>query len=174
MEIPYQLTQRDFYDSIIAHRNRNVFSKWLYRLNKALALAGLALVIIFGVSVIPYAEWPSSYVPLFLLCIFIACLLWISPRLIAGSQFSKQPAVQGPRTVLIDSVGAHWRFNGGSSEHEWKNFVRVLETKTHFLFYSSPASFNPVPKRALTPEQMAEFRALLLQHGVLFKRTAKE
>lgn len=132
-------------------------------------IAGLLLVLIVGVFVIPFAEWPSSFVPLLSACIFMAYLLWVTPWQMARSQFSKQPGVQGPRTMKMDSVGVQWRWHGGSSEHVWKIFIRILESKTQFMFYLSPVCFDMVPKRALTSEQMAEFRALLKQSGVPFR-----
>lgn len=165
MEISYQLTQRDFYNSFIAHRNRNGFLRWLLRLCGVIAIAGL-LVCIVGASVIPFAEWPSSLVPLLSACIFMAYLFWVSPWQLARSQFLKQPAAQGPRTIKMDSVGVWWRWHGGSSEHVWETFIRILESKTQFMFYSSPVCFSIVPKRALTSEQTGEFRALLRQSGV--------
>ena len=44
---------------------------------------------------------------------------------------------------------------------EWTNFIRYLESKTLFLLYTSPACFNIVPKRALTPSETESFRGLL-------------
>src|SRR5215467_14449880 len=56
-------------------------------------------------------------------------LLWGLPRWNARKQFLKQPGAQGPRSVLFDGSGVHWRWNGGSSDIEWKNYVRSLEGK---------------------------------------------
>jgi len=96
-------------------------------------------------------------------------LLWVGilrgvPRWNARKQFLKQPGAQGQRTVLIDDSGIHWRWNGGSSDIAWKNYVRSLEAKKQFLLYTSPACFNIIPKRVLTPEGLLELRSLLKQN----------
>ncbi|MGO8793202.1 MAG: YcxB family protein [Candidatus Sulfotelmatobacter sp.] len=85
--------------------------------------------------------------------------MWWSAR----RQFLKQPGAHGLRTVLFDDLGAHWRWNGGSSDIEWKNYVRSLEGLNQILFYTSPACFNILPKRSLSPDQLNELRTLLAQ-----------
>ena len=65
--------------------------------------------------------------------------------------------------MLLDASGIHWQWNGGSADIEWKNFVRFQETRNQFLLYSSPAIFNVVPKRALTPDEMSAFRQLVTE-----------
>jgi hypothetical protein len=85
--------------------------------------------------------------------------MWWSAR----RQFLKQPGARGARTVLFDDIGAHWRWNGGSSDIEWKNYVRSVEGKNQILLYTSPACFNIVPKRALGKEDLIRVLALLRQ-----------
>jgi hypothetical protein len=85
-------------------------------------------------------------------------LLWGLPRWNASRQFLKQPGAQGERSVLLDGSGVHWHWNGGSSDIAWKNYVRWLEGKKQFLLYTSPACFNIIPKRGLTPDEIIELR----------------
>jgi YcxB-like protein len=66
--------------------------------------------------------------------------------------------------MVLDAAGVHWRWNGGSADVEWKNFIRFLECKSEFLLYSSPACFNILPKRALSPDQLSELRGLFAQN----------
>jgi hypothetical protein len=94
--------------------------------------------------------------------------MWWSAR----RQFLKQPAVHGPRTVSLDAAGTHSRWNGGSSDVEWKNYIRFVESENQFLLYTSPACFNIIPKRALEAEQQSELRALLGQHISAAKRAS--
>jgi hypothetical protein len=86
------------------------------------------------------------------------------PRWSMQRQFHKQPGAHGPRTLMLDGAGAHWRWNGGSSDIEWKNYIRYVEGNSQFLFYSSPACFNILPKRAIASEQLNELRELLKQN----------
>jgi hypothetical protein len=99
-----------------------------------------------------------------LLGLFWIFLLWISPWLMARTQFKKQPSAQGTIVFAMDATGVQWKWDGGTSTVEWKNFIRVPETKNHFLYYGSPVYFHIVPKRALTAEQMADFQAAIRTH----------
>ena len=163
MEVIYQLTQRDFVDSLIAHRNRSPIRKWFLRLIVSIVFAAVA-VTLSGVAMHPNSQAMLNATPLLVLGALLVVVVWIAPWRAARNQFSKQPAAQGPRTILLDKVGVHRRWNGGSSDVEWENFVRFLESKNQLLLYSLPVSFTIVPKRGLTPEQLSEFRALVAQN----------
>lgn len=160
MEVTYELNQKEFYDAFISHRNRSAFSKWFFRILVSMVFLFLGVGLVMLV-VHPDASTLSSLVPIIGVAAFWAAILWAAPWWGARLQFNKQPAAQGPRTMFLDSGGVHWRWNGGSTDIEWKNFIRFLEAKNHFLLYSSPVSFNIVPKRALTADQVRELRTLL-------------
>src|SRR5262245_34073634 len=145
MEVTYELTQRDFFDSFIAHRNRSAFAKWTFRSIVAVVLI-LASAGLGSLAVHPNTQTLSSLAPLFGLAVMWLDLMWGSPWGAARNQFLKQPAAQGPKKILLDSAGVYWRWNGGSADIEWKNFIRFQETKNQFLLYSSPACLNIVPK----------------------------
>ena len=101
--------------------------------------------------------------PLCIVAILWAVIMWAIPWLSARTQFLKQPAAQGARTLLVDETGIRWRWSGGSSDVEWRNYIRYFESKRMFLLYLSPVVFNMVPKRALTAVQISEFRRILEQ-----------
>jgi hypothetical protein len=163
MQIDYELTQRDFVESFTAHRHRNRISKWLTRLFMSLFLL-FAAFIALGLIIKPNAQDAKNLAPFFgLICLWIG-VLWVLPRWNARRQFLKQPGAQGPRSVLLDATGVHWRWNGGSGDIVWKNYVRALEGKNQFLLYTSPACFNIIPKRALTQEGLLELQGLLKQN----------
>jgi YcxB-like protein len=166
MEVTYELKQRDFFDSLIAHRNRSAFVKWAYRLIVAIVFifAGGGFVLL---AVRPSSQLLSNLVPAFALAVIWGALMWASPWWAARNQFSKQPAAQGARTMLVDSSGVRWQWNGGSANIEWKNFTQFQETKNQFMLYSSPVCFNIVPKRALTVDQMVDFRKLVAENLLL-------
>ena len=64
----------------------------------------------------------------------------------------------------LDASGAHWKWNGGSSDVEWRNYIRSVEGTDQILFYTSPVCFNILPKRAIGPQQLAEVRGVLQQN----------
>jgi hypothetical protein len=120
MEVSYQLTQRDFFESFIAHRNASPLRKWFSRL-VSLLIFGLLGLGLLGVIVHPYPNGWSNLMPLFIIAAAWLFLFFGSPWLSARQQFLKQPKAQGPRKVLLDSDGIHWRWEGGSSDLEWRN-----------------------------------------------------
>jgi len=162
MEVSYELTQKDFYDSFVAHRNRFPVSKWAFRL-VALGMFLLVAISLLGIAARPGLDWITDVGEIVLLAVFWAGILWGRPWWTARRQLSEQPSLRGSRTMIVDAVGFHWRWDGGSADVRWKNFIRGLESKTEILLYTSRACFNIVPKRALTPEQLVEFRNLLMQ-----------
>jgi hypothetical protein len=105
----------------------------------------------------------SALTPLFLLLLFWILYLQISVRWFAKTQFTKQPAVQGPRTMTLDDRGVHWRWDGGSTDIDWRNLIRYVESEGEILLYSSPFCFNIIPKRALSPEELRSLRVVLEQ-----------
>lgn len=157
MEVTYELTQRDFFDSLIAHRNRSPLAKWSFRLIVLIVFTFMGIGLI-SLALRPNFQNLSALGPLVAVAIMWSALMWASPWWAARNQFSKQPAAQGPRTMMLDSSGVHWRWNGGSADVDWKNFIRFQETKNQFMLYTSPACFNIVPKRALTLDEMGVFR----------------
>jgi YcxB-like protein len=163
MQISYELTKKDFSDSYVAHRNRNLLSKWSRII--FVWMGGLCTAIVFlGFLVKPSAQAARALLPFLGLVIAWVAILWILPRWTMQRQFLKQPGAHGPRTLLLDSTGAHWRWSGGSSDVEWKNYIRSVEGKNQILFYTSPACFNILPKRALAAAQLDEIRDLLKQN----------
>ena len=163
MQITYELTQKDFYEALIAHRNRNRFTKWVYRLLVPIVFLQVGYCL---VQVVLEPDW-ETVMPLFPLlgvAAFWAILIWFCPWWAARNQFSKQPAAQGQKTMLLDDAGVHSKWSGGNSNVEWRTYIRWVESKGQFLIYPSPACFAIVPKRELTPEQIAEFRAQLAEH----------
>jgi hypothetical protein len=160
LQVTYQLTQKDFVESLKAYRERSTFRRWLWRLIPAipLGLAGFGILIYFETS---DPQVVSNLAPLIVLAVFWVVLLWASPRLGARMQFRKQPAAHAPKTISLDSSGVHWRWEGGSSDIDWKSFLKWQESTTQFLLYTSPVIFNMIPKRIFTEEQISEIRLLL-------------
>ena len=163
MTIQYQLTETDFYESFLAHRNGRSFSKWLIRAALACLVLGILANIWMYFTNHLKGSLTSALTPLVLVILMWLFILWGMPRWTAKNQFTKQPSAQGPRTLTLDEDGVHWRWNGGSADIEWHNLIRFYEAKNQILLYSSPACFNIIPKRALSPEELQDLRAVLEQ-----------
>lgn len=163
MQVTYQLTQRDFYEAFIAHRNRSSIRKWIFRLIASI-IFGVALLNLGILVVKTNSKTFADFFPLLVLACLWGLILWGAPHWAARTQFRKQPSVQGPRTATLNNEGVNWKWDGGNADVGWKNFLRWQESKTQFVIYTSPIMFNMIPKRALTSEQVSEVRSLLMNH----------
>ena len=160
MEITFEPTEKDFFDSFSVHRRAKTWRKWLVRIVGALIL-GMIVFSLFILLHEPTKENIETYIPyLAFFIVWFGVILYV-PRWNVRRQFLKQPAAHGPRTVTLDEHGIRSRWAGGSSDVEWKNYIRTVEGKDIVLLYFSPAYFNMIPKRAFTPEQWNELRELL-------------
>jgi hypothetical protein len=163
MQISYELTQNDFTESYSVHRNRKTWLKWARKIFIRIAVL-FAAVILFGFLIKPSVQQAKGLAPLFVLIAMWIGVLWLLPRWMMRRQFLGQPGAHGPRSLTLDATGAHWRWNGGSSDVDWKNYIRWTEGKNQILFYTSPACFNILPKRAIAAEQLNAIRSMLTQN----------
>ena len=170
MEISYELNERYFRQAYVAHRNRNGFRKWARRIFVFSVCLGAAFVF-FGFLLKPSAQDARNLFPLIGLVVMWIAILYLLPIWTMRRQFLKQPGAHGARTVTLDASGAHWRWNGGTSNVEWKNYIRSIEGDNQILFYTSPACFNIIPKRALEGSRLDEIREILKQNVPSSNRT---
>ena len=163
MQVSYELTQRDFTEAYTVHRNRKSWRKWARR--TFVSIAGLfTAMVLFGFALKPSWGQAKALMPLFVLVPMWVAVLWLLPWWLMRRQFLQQPGAHGPRTLTLNASGASWKWNGGSSDIEWKNYIRYIEGKNQILFYTSPACFNILPKRGIAPEQLSELCGLLKQY----------
>jgi len=163
MEIIYQLTEQDFIEAHKVHRDRSGIRKWSMR--AFFGIFGLlTVVLLLGLAVKPSMQAAKNDTPFFVVVVvWLAILLWL-PRWTMRRQFRKQPSAQGPITLTINSSGTRRRWSGGSSEVEWKNYIRFTEGKNQILLYTSPACFNIIPKRSIGEAELNNLREFLQQH----------
>ncbi len=166
MHITYQFSQRDFLDAVSTGRKYNAMLRWFRYIA---FLFFIFTVITFALTVwgIVLRRTPIVFSDVVVQLAFIVMwvgILWGLPRYEAGKQFRQQPAVQGERQLNIGPEGLVTVTPVSRSETSWKTFIRWGESKTVFLLFTSPACFSIIPKRAFTPEQLIEFRAMLQQH----------
>jgi len=163
MQINYQLNEKDFVEAYGVHRNRTPFKKWSMRF--WIAFVGfMAVLVVVGALTDHSQRAAMNLLPLMGLIAFWISFLWVLPRWNMRRQFRKQPGAQGPRTVTLDADGAHWRWDGGSGDIAWKNYIRWIEGKNQILFYTSPVCFNILPIEGLPSQQISDIRELLEQN----------
>jgi hypothetical protein len=162
MQVTYELIQRDFYEAMIAHRDRKALTRWSIR-----GLIVMALLLIMSAILLlvlkPDLNSLRNLAPFPFLIAFWCLIIWGAPWWSARSQFKNQPGAKGQKALDVDPAGCHFQGNTGRSETEWSHFVMWLESKNLILLYQSPIVFMILPKRAFAPDQLSEFRALLTQ-----------
>lgn len=172
MQISYQLTGRDFVEAFRTHRNRTPFRKWWWRISIAtIVIAGLVL---FVSAIYSGKRSTNSLLQVFGLALTYVVLLWLLRRWNIRRQFRKQPAAHGPRTVILDADGTHIRWDGGSNDVAWKNYIRWTEGPNQIILYTSPACFGILSTRTLQPAQVAELREILKQNIHAVKESVSE
>jgi hypothetical protein len=163
MQITYELRQEDFLEAVAAHRNSKALAKWARRV--FITIVGIfTAIILLNLLRLRSVEALKTTLPFLVLVVAWIVILWVLPRLAVRKQFLGQPAAQGLRTVTLDERGIRWSWNGGSTDVEWKNFVRSVEGEKQILLYTSPVCFNVLPKRVLTAEALGGVRELLEQN----------
>jgi hypothetical protein len=156
MQVKYTLTWRDILDGMKANYQRSRVL-WLGAWAALIyGVGGFFMRLLFQNS--PAVWKVTSLYPLGLFygCAFLWILPWWAARL-----FSKRPSMQEPLTLTLDATGADWHWDSGSSVLAWKSFTRWHEGKNGFVLYTSSATFNIVPKRAFSEEELKDFRGLL-------------
>jgi hypothetical protein len=164
MQIDYEITERDFYDGLIASRNSKRFNYWLVLLVKFFAGIMLLLYLVLIISSHGTVREQSTLLnlrPLAFLCVFWLIILYAGPWYYARKQYRSQPAVQGKRTLIADNESLSFHGEGIDFSANWNKFIRYSEGRTVFNLYTSSTLFQVIPKRRFTKEELAEFRELL-------------
>lgn len=163
MKISYELRQQDFVDAFAAHRNSKPFTRYTRR--ALIVLAGLVLALLLvNILLQRSSESLTAAIPVFVVFAFWSAMMWALPRWAARKQFRGQPRAQGPRTLELGQSGTHCQWNGGAMDMEWKNYVRFAEDENVFLLYTSPVTFNIVPKRSFTTDELNRIREIIQQN----------
>jgi len=93
-------------------------------------------------------------------------LMWtlavlVAPRFQAKMQFRRMPSAHTPTTMTISHSGMHIRSQHYDSQVAWSTYIGWSEANSVFVLFPQPRIYVPVPKRAFTEEQLAEFREIL-------------
>jgi len=140
MEVTYELTQKDFYDSFIAHRNRNALSKWAFRLLGAFSILFLGLGLL-GVVIRHNSQSWTDFGQWVVLASLLAGTVWVLPWWNARNQFVKQPKAKGTRTMMLDMLES--TCNGTADP-------RKLDGQTIFVGWSPTRSCCSTPHRRVS------------------------
>jgi hypothetical protein len=103
----------------------------------------------------------------------IACLALAAAMIYSPIQyhlkirrFYSQQKLGHPTDVVVTAEGMKFLRQDGAAEtrYSWSIFDGWFESEEYLVLFPSQQAFIPIPKRALTPEQQTELRALFAAH----------
>jgi YcxB-like protein len=159
VEISFQLTTDDYRQAYNGFRKRTAFSRWAYRIYYVLfvlILASALLLSFFG----PNKSFAYLF-PLWAIAAFWAYVLWYCPYYVARKMTKGSRVTTLPETAEITDAGIYSRTSAAESRLAWESIIGWVEVDRVFALFLTPISFFPIPKRAMSEAQQAEFRALL-------------
>jgi hypothetical protein len=155
MHCEYEISEQDFLNAQrLAGRNSPVRSiRWSYTgmpLLGTILLAGwIGIAVIRGVS----SHW--------LAVLIFPSLFLLSPwfhKWNAKSTYAKATSFHGPLQLDADDNGLLFRGAAFGGKIGWPSFSSFFEDEDGFVLYQKTGVFNVVPKRQLSPEQVAGLR----------------
>jgi hypothetical protein len=87
----------------------------------------------------------------------IANYFWLIP-ITTRRTYRKHKALHRPCTLSWSESGLTVTGDSGEWKISWSDYLKWAENAEIFVLYQAPRLFNMLPKRALTPEQIADFR----------------
>jgi len=167
MEIQFALTPEDFFEAnVFAMRNTTLPLKLGYWFFRFAFFLGLPIgVLCFCSSAIPALHrYTGSLVTVGAL----AVVYWFVGFRFKGrvkKAFSAQK-LDAELTVTLNEPGyrAIRVDGGGEGRINWELFDKWGETKDIFVLFPNLRTVVTIPKRALTPDQQTELRAMLAAH----------
>ena len=168
MELTYQLTADDFRHGMIAWRMKSGWRRWTYRFG----LVIMVPILVFSATML--VAYPHSALRRDLWIMLGASLFWLAfvssmPWLSARMQFRRMPTALVPMTVAISEAGIRMQSQLADSQLTWSAFVGWREEKSVFVVFPQPRTYVPIPKRAFTEQEQAEFREILRRNVLPFR-----
>ena len=120
----------------------------------------LALLFLVGIYLInqtfPVAGWLWL-----VMSAGIGIAVYEVPRIQVKRCLRCSPSAQGEIVLALDDECTVATFPTGESRLNWRAYTKYKETGSMFLLFFSPYRYMSIPKRAMTPKQIEELRALV-------------
>lgn len=140
------------------------FSKYYYakgrgRRSLLLAIGAMTLVVVGQTAAQGFST--ERLVSIGLIALVFGAIWWFLFRWLLKRSLSQNPQLREPRKMTIEQSGLQVEATSFSTDYQWEAFVEKVETSDVFLLFTSKLSALIIPKRVLTPEQLAEFRTFI-------------
>jgi hypothetical protein len=155
IETEFELSQEDYKEIVKYHlrrRSARLIANIILIISGSVVGAGAILMTFSG-------ETTSAIFYAFVCLVFVGTPI-LAPRLSVRS-LQRTPFYQGKVRIQVNDSGTRFEYVTGDSNTQWSGYIRFLETKNLFMLYVSKVMFRPIPKRALSLEQVSELREVL-------------
>jgi hypothetical protein len=154
VEIQYRYTENDYVQAQRAYLAKRWYKLYIPAfLAVALVFIGLGIWSTVGVSLSYGIAW-------FVGAAFFAIFPVLQAEQ-AKKDFRGSPSAEGEFRLSFDDNGLQLQSPHGGGTVKWSALVGWIDSPDLFLVLASSRIYYLFPKRAFTPEQLAEFRDLL-------------
>lgn len=156
----FQLTAADYYHGLLVWRGLKPWRRWLIRCAYLVVALTVPMAILLVCLRPNFESLKSSGEVLGFAAVWFGFILgapWIS----AKRQFTGTPSAQLPMTVEASDEGLVVETAHANSKVSWSAYVAWAEGKSVFVVLPQPRIYVPIPKRALSSEQLDQFREIL-------------
>jgi hypothetical protein len=157
MHIDYEMSEQDFMDAqkLARRHSPNRTFRWIFRI---VPFWGLFLVLAVAWNIVQSGyPWNNGMVlPLLLGLLFLASPLLMNQ--VSRRIFRKNPIFRGQRSLAVDETGVTFNTPTISVQPKWGSIQNFVEDDTSFVLYQSGVIFHFIPKRQLSPGQIAALR----------------
>jgi len=156
----FQLTAADYYHGLLVWRGLKKWRRWLIRFAYVVMALTVPMAILLVYLRPDLESLKLSGELLGLAGVSFGFILggpWIS----AKRQFTGAPSAQLPMTVEASEEGLVVETAHANSKVSWSAYVAWGEDKSVFVVLPQPRIYIPIPKRALSNEQLDQFREIL-------------
>ena len=156
----FQLTPEDYHQGLLLWRGMKPWRRRLIRCSYVIMALTVPLAILLVCLRANLESLKLSGEILGFAVLWFGFML-ASPWISAKRQFSGSPSAQSPMMVEASDVGLVVQTAHGSSNVAWSAYIAWAEGKSVFVVLPQPRIYIPIPKRALTNQQLDEFREML-------------
>lgn len=160
MQITFQLTPNDYYQGLLAWRNLKLWRRWLIRCAYVLMALTIPVNLVLAYARPDPGTLKTSLGILGFAAVWFTFML-ASPRISARSQFRGSPSAQSPITMEASDEGLVLHSAHADSKVSWSAYVAWAEARSVFVVLPQPRIYVPIPKRAFSEQEVAEFREML-------------
>ncbi|WP_128292531.1 YcxB family protein [Afifella aestuarii] len=163
----FTITEGDLTQAMRLHAFGN------YRQSKTIAkLAAIWVGTVIVLMLLTYADWrtwldgviaaaaSASLASFVMGAVLFGIPLMLGPRIIR-KRLEQEKLLAEPGTASWDDEFYTVTQENAHSRYAWRDYVFLREDKNVFIFATSRFNYQVLPKRALTPEQIADLRRIV-------------